>query len=346
MSQSSEQPKIDDLKRLLKRLEQVSPDKEIVVRPSTSAAGEGGGETSPVMAAPALTASPPALAQLTSVGAGASSKAEPMRITPPPLPPPQQMAALMATAPAPVPVRPAERAGMRVPIVFASAAALSVAAAVGLWAVRDRFASPAMSGPHAPGVASRPAAMDTAAAMKAETNAQRTPQAIAQSIVAAVPSPAAVARGDEPRLVNPPQLVTPPVAAAPAPAPAPATAATSEPPQGATWAQSPVMRAQPSTAGRDKFESEARLDVYLERGQKLVEEGDLTAARAFFRRAAESGDPRGALALGMTYDINYFAELGIRGVPADSAAAGEWYRKAMDLGSKDALDRLERLPQQ
>lgn len=106
------------------------------------------------------------------------------------------------------------------------------------------------------------------------------------------------------------------------------------------------MRAQPVSPGRDKFEAEARLEAYLERGQKLVDEGDLTAARAFFRRAAESGDPRGALALGMTYDVNYFAELGIRGVSADSTAAGEWYRKAMDLGSKEALDRLERLPQQ
>jgi TPR repeat protein len=109
--------------------------------------------------------------------------------------------------------------------------------------------------------------------------------------------------------------------------------------------ESAVMHAPAAPSGRDKYESEARLDAYLERGQRMIDEGDLTGARSFFRRVAESGDPRGALAMGATYDANYFAELGIRGVNPDNALAGDWYRKAMDLGSKDALDRLERLTQ-
>ncbi len=99
----------------------------------------------------------------------------------------------------------------------------------------------------------------------------------------------------------------------------------------------------PLLGGRDKYELEARLDAYLEHGQKLLDDGDVTGARAFFSRVADSGDPRGAEAMGLTYDPNYIVSIGIRGLQPDPEAASRWYRRAMDLGSKDAMDRLEHL---
>ena len=99
----------------------------------------------------------------------------------------------------------------------------------------------------------------------------------------------------------------------------------------------------PLLGGRDKYELEARLDAYMEHGQKLLNDGDVTGARSFFSRVADSGDPRGAMAMGATYDPNYIGSFKLRGVQPDLDAAGNWYRRAMDLGSKDALDRLDRL---
>jgi len=122
--------------------------------------------------------------------------------------------------------------------------------------------------------------------------------------------------------------------------------AKAEPPPPPAQSETHVAEANadaPLLGGRDKYELEARLDVYLERGQKLLDVGDITGARSFFSRVADSGDARGALAMGATYDPNYVVSLRIRGLQPDLDAAGRWYRRAMDLGSKDALDRLDRL---
>jgi TPR repeat protein len=47
------------------------------------------------------------------------------------------------------------------------------------------------------------------------------------------------------------------------------------------------------------------------------------------------------MALGATYDPNVLGKLGVVGVSADLEQARSWYRKAENLGSPDARERLE-----
>jgi TPR repeat protein len=63
----------------------------------------------------------------------------------------------------------------------------------------------------------------------------------------------------------------------------------------------------------------------------------------FFQRAAESGLPQGALALGGTYDPEELAKLKVIGLRPDHDAARKWYEKARELGSSEAAGRLQRL---
>ena len=58
-------------------------------------------------------------------------------------------------------------------------------------------------------------------------------------------------------------------------------------------------------------------------------------------RAAEAGDARAALALGATYDAAVLGKLAVLGVVADAAKAKAWYAKAAELGSGEAVKRLE-----
>jgi TPR repeat protein len=51
----------------------------------------------------------------------------------------------------------------------------------------------------------------------------------------------------------------------------------------------------------NKGEEERRANKLNQRGKQLLAEGDVTAARSFFRAAAEAGDAEAALAMGGTY---------------------------------------------
>jgi TPR repeat protein len=61
------------------------------------------------------------------------------------------------------------------------------------------------------------------------------------------------------------------------------------------------------------------------------------------RRAANAGNAQAALALGGTYDGMLLAELGVLGFAADPAQARVWYQRALELGSREASRRLDRL---
>ncbi len=79
------------------------------------------------------------------------------------------------------------------------------------------------------------------------------------------------------------------------------------------------------------------------RGQDFIANGDLAAARLVLRRAADGGDAQAALLLGSTYDPATFKHLKVIGLAADPAQARAWYRRAVDLGSTEAVLRLEPL---
>jgi hypothetical protein len=103
------------------------------------------------------------------------------------------------------------------------------------------------------------------------------------------------------------------------------------------------LPAATANADDDHITNEARARTYMARGQELLATGNVTSARAFFKRAAEAHAPQGALAMGATYDANYFEVLGIKGMQPDSDVARRWYERAAELGSKDALDRIAEL---
>jgi len=72
--------------------------------------------------------------------------------------------------------------------------------------------------------------------------------------------------------------------------------------------------------------------LMIERGRSLFDAGDVVAARLFFRRAANAGDPGAAIALGATYDPEVLNQRFIRGIEADAQEAQRWYDKARALG--------------
>ncbi len=85
------------------------------------------------------------------------------------------------------------------------------------------------------------------------------------------------------------------------------------------------------------------VDRLIKRGEAFLEQGDVSAARLVFERAAEARDPRAALALGSTYDPNVLKKMGAVGVQADAEQARAWYERAAEFGSGDAAPRISAL---
>jgi hypothetical protein len=125
------------------------------------------------------------------------------------------------------------------------------------------------------------------------------PAAISRVVMAtAVAAPEATKPPERLPVVTPPEAVT-----APAPAILPAK---------------PAMPAQ-------------EIAMMIERGRVLFEAGDVAAARLFFRRAANAGDPAAAIAMGATYDPEILAQRFIRGIEANAEEAQKWYDKAREM---------------
>jgi hypothetical protein len=76
----------------------------------------------------------------------------------------------------------------------------------------------------------------------------------------------------------------------------------------------------------------AQISELCRRGEELLSAGDIAAARLLLERSARAGSPRAAFMLGTSYDPKVLKYLGVRGVPADTASARNWYEKAKELG--------------
>ena len=85
------------------------------------------------------------------------------------------------------------------------------------------------------------------------------------------------------------------------------------------------------------------IETLLRRGAEYMKGGDIAAARLVLQRAAGSGNPDAALALGATYDPYVFGELGVLGFVADAVQARFWYEQAGKFGAREATQRLDRL---
>ncbi len=157
----------------------------------------------------------------------------------------------------------------------------------------------------------------------------------ARSAPAAAPPPPAVAPPTVVAAVTPPPAPAPTRAAPRAETVAPpAVAPTAVPPPAAPAAKSP-----PVLSAADR----ARAEGLLQRGETFLVQGNVAAARQFFRRAADIGLPLAALRLGNTYDPAELAALRATGLDADPKEARMWYERARDLGATEATARLSRL---
>jgi hypothetical protein len=87
----------------------------------------------------------------------------------------------------------------------------------------------------------------------------------------------------------------------------------------------------------------ANVDTCLARGVALAERGDHVGARLLFRWAAEQHNSRAALLLAETYDPAVSEKVRLPDADYDVAAARIWYKRAADLGSVTAAQRLRRL---
>ncbi len=81
----------------------------------------------------------------------------------------------------------------------------------------------------------------------------------------------------------------------------------------------------------------------LTQGSRLIERGEIVAARSVYQRAADMGSGEAALALGSTYDPNRLWSLGVLGMVGSKERAKHWYARANDLGHPEANGRLQLL---
>jgi TPR repeat protein len=84
-------------------------------------------------------------------------------------------------------------------------------------------------------------------------------------------------------------------------------------------------------------------DWLVGRGNALLQQGDVSAARLFFERAAAQGHTGAMRALAGTFDPIELQRLRVLGAPGDPHRAIEWYRRAAEAGDGDSLGRITRL---
>ena len=101
--------------------------------------------------------------------------------------------------------------------------------------------------------------------------------------------------------------------------------------------------AAPPPGGGGPPPSPEEIAGLIDRGDALLDLGDLAGARLFYRRAAGRGSAEGAMRMGMTFDPVYFARTGVLGTRPRIEDALEWYRKAIAMGSQPAEARMTTL---
>lgn len=92
--------------------------------------------------------------------------------------------------------------------------------------------------------------------------------------------------------------------------------------------------------------SESQEVSMLSRGDGLLDNGDIAGARLIFEYLAEQSSALGAVAFARTFDPNLFEKGNIRGPEPSTQKALRWYRRAAELGNKEALTRLNSLRSQ
>jgi hypothetical protein len=81
----------------------------------------------------------------------------------------------------------------------------------------------------------------------------------------------------------------------------------------------------------------------MKKGDQHMEEGNISAARLFYERAADAGLGEAAMALAATYDPPELSRLHARGIAPNRNEARRWYERARELGAAGAAEQLRRL---
>ena len=81
----------------------------------------------------------------------------------------------------------------------------------------------------------------------------------------------------------------------------------------------------------------------LARGEDLLRQGGIVAARIIFENLAQRGYARAAFALGRSYDPTFVPDSRISAPAADLNKALKWYRRAEELGSPEARAQIAKL---
>ena len=85
----------------------------------------------------------------------------------------------------------------------------------------------------------------------------------------------------------------------------------------------------------------ARSSLVYDRSERLIEEGDIAAARLLLMHLAERGEGDAAYKLARTFDSDVLSEFGAEGIAPDPASARAWYERAAQRGNAHAAARLK-----
>lgn len=85
------------------------------------------------------------------------------------------------------------------------------------------------------------------------------------------------------------------------------------------------------------------LEALLKRARSVLAIGDIASARLLLERAADAQEADAALMLARTYDPEVLGSSDARSVTPDPEKARSWYRKAAELGSQHAQQRLAQM---
>lgn len=100
---------------------------------------------------------------------------------------------------------------------------------------------------------------------------------------------------------------------------------------------------QPDHATPTLRPDNAMAALYFQRGNAMLAQKDVSAARKYFAFGADAGSARSAAALAGTYDPAVLARLGVVGLRPDPNRAAAWYARAKALGDAHAGRRLQAL---
>lgn len=104
---------------------------------------------------------------------------------------------------------------------------------------------------------------------------------------------------------------------------------------------SALLELVPSAHAAEEPAVPAEAAVLRERAKRLLDEGDIAAARLLLLHLAERGEGEAAYELARTFDREMLAALGAIGMDGDPARARGWYERASQDGNVKAAERLK-----